>query len=162
MFYLIPAPLHRLILRIAHNLRKRWWQVRKPFIRGARVVALNDEDQVLLIRHSYGSGRWMLPGGGVRRSEDGVPAAMRELLEETACILEAAVEIDVSKVRLHGANNKVHIVVGRTSSEPKPDGREVIETRFFAVDRLPIGMPGYMGRGLRKWVTAYKDHNRDS
>ena len=63
MFRLIPAPLHRAALVVAHQVRLRWWRIRKPLLLGCRVMAFDDQGRVLLIRHSYGSGRWMLPGG---------------------------------------------------------------------------------------------------
>jgi 8-oxo-dGTP pyrophosphatase MutT (NUDIX family) len=36
----------------------------------------------LLVRHSYGDRRWMLPGGRVRRGEDPVNTARREMHQE--------------------------------------------------------------------------------
>ena len=79
MLHLIPAPLHRAGLTLAHAVRIRWWQWRKPLLIGCRVLAFDEAERVLLIRHSYGSGRWMLPGGGVDRGEDPLAAALREL-----------------------------------------------------------------------------------
>ena len=75
MLHLIPAPAHRTVLRIAHGLRLRWWRMRKPRLAGCRVLALDREDRVLLVRHSYGSGKWMPPGGGLTRGEDALAAA---------------------------------------------------------------------------------------
>ena len=89
MIRLVPAPLHRAALRKAHALRKVWWRLRQPLLLGCRVLAFDSEGRVLLIRHSYGSGRWMLPGGGIARGEDPLAAATRELAEETGCALDA-------------------------------------------------------------------------
>ena len=36
----------------------------------------------MLVRHSYGDRRWMLPGGRVRRAEDPVTTAQREMYQE--------------------------------------------------------------------------------
>jgi 8-oxo-dGTP pyrophosphatase MutT (NUDIX family) len=153
MLHLIPAPLHRAALRIAHGLRKRWWRIARPRLRGCRVIALDGEGRVLLVRHAYGSGKWMPPGGGLGRQEDAIAGGLRELREETGCVLEDAVEVVLSEEPLHGTVNAVHIVVGRTSGQARPDGREIVETRFFPVDGLPEFMPGWLRSGIPVWVT---------
>ena len=38
--------------------------------------------EILLVRHSYGDRRWMLPGGRMRRGEDPVATARREMRQE--------------------------------------------------------------------------------
>src|SRR3546814_5883940 len=74
----LPAPLHRLLYRVAHWARRPVWNMWQPTVSGVRVLALDDRAQVLLIRHSYGSRKWMLPGGGLRRDETSVAHAVRE------------------------------------------------------------------------------------
>lgn len=63
--------------------------------RGARIVLLDQDDRILMIRHRYdgvivvpGSPVrelffWVPPGGGLKGDEDFLQAARRELLEET-------------------------------------------------------------------------------
>lgn len=163
MLYLIPAPLHRTGLRIAHAIRVRWWRIRAPRLAGCRVIALDPEGRVLLIRHSYGSDRWMPPGGGLGRGEDPVAAALRELHEETGCRLEHALALDLSSEDLHGAANHVHIVAGITRDVPLADGREIIEAAFFAPDALPHAMPPRLRAQLPGWITAASaGHLRDA
>ena len=70
-------PIH-LAYRAAQTLRMLWWRIACPHVHGAKVVVLGPERTVLLIRHSYASSElWMLPGGGVRRSEDAAAAVLR-------------------------------------------------------------------------------------
>lgn len=154
MFRLIPAPLHRHALRVAHACRKRWWRIRKPRVHGCRVLALDAEGRVLLIRHSYGSGHWMAPGGGLARGESPIAAAVRELREETGCRLDDPVEITLLEEPLEGALNAVHVVAGRTGDAPCADGREVVEAAFFALDALPSPMPQLIREPLSEWVRA--------
>lgn len=156
MLRLIPAPLHRLAFRAAHALRKRWWRWRKPLLLGCRVLAFDEAGRVLLIRHSYGSGSWMLPGGGIARGEDPLAAALRELIEETACALDGAVLFAVVDEPLFGTTNRVHLVTGITRGTPVGDGREVIEAVFFAEDALPPDLSQMVGRHLGDWLTAAK------
>jgi ADP-ribose pyrophosphatase YjhB (NUDIX family) len=154
MLHLIPAPLHRLAYRVAHWLRMRWWRIRRPRITGCRVLALDAAGRVLLVRHSYGSGRWMPPGGGMRRGEDPLLGGARELREETGCRIEGAWQLARIEEPLHGAVNVVHIVTGTAVGTPTPDGREVIEAGFFAADALPEQMSGQLRRELPGLLTA--------
>lgn len=156
MLHLIPPPLHRAALRLAHGLRKRWWRVRKPRLQGCRVLAIDEAGRVLLIRHSYGSGQWMPPGGGVRRGEAPVAAAVRELREETGCGIEAPAQVAMVVEALHGAGNAVHVIAGRAHGTLKPDGREVIEAAFFALDTLPGDMPAGLRAQLPGWAADYR------
>jgi len=155
MLHLIPAPLHRTALRLAHGLRKIWWRWRKPYVIGCRVLALDAEGRVLLIRHSYGSRSWMPPGGGMARGEHPIAAALRELGEEAGCTLEDAAEVAMVEEDLHGAVNRVHVVAGRLSGEARVDRREAIAAEFFAPDALPTDMPAELRRQLPGWLNAF-------
>ncbi len=90
MLHLIPAPLHRLALKLAHAVRRRWWRLFQVQLEGCRVLAIDGAGRVLLICHSYGSGQWLLPGGGIARGEAPLAAAQRELAEETGLSLATA------------------------------------------------------------------------
>ncbi|MDE2404386.1 MAG: NUDIX domain-containing protein [Sphingomonadales bacterium] len=154
MLFLIPPPLHRVALRAAHGVRRTWWRLRRPIVRGCRVVALDADGRVLLIRQSYGRPVWVLPAGGLKRGEDPLRAAARELAEETACLLAGARLAELAIEPLHGTANHVHIVTGRAIGEPRPDGREVIAARFFALDALPQDIARVLPEMLPRWAAA--------
>jgi 8-oxo-dGTP pyrophosphatase MutT (NUDIX family) len=156
MLHLIPAPLHRVLYRLAHRLRLQWWRIRKPRFDGCRVVGLDEAGRVLLIRHSYGSDCWMPPGGGISRAEDVLTAAVRELREETGCGLEGAVRIALVEEDIGGATNRVHIVAGRVLGDPRPDRREVVEAAFFELDVLPAPMSEALRERLPGWVREFR------
>ncbi len=156
MIRLVPAPLHRAGLRFAHALRKQWWRLRQPLLLGCRVLAFDGQGRVLLIRHSYGSGRWMLPGGGIARGEQPLAAACRELLEETGCTLDDPRLFAVADEPLSGTVNRVHLVTGTASGPLSPDGREVIEAAFFGEAALPANLSPALAAGLPGWLTAAK------
>ena len=152
MLHLIPAPLHRLGLRAAHAIRKRWWRVAKVTLCGCRVMAFDADGRVLLIRHSYGSGSWMLPGGGIGRGEPPLAAAQRELLEETGCRLDqprCLVRIDEP---LYGTLNQVYLVSGTARGTLHCDGREVIEAQFFAPEALPEDLSPALAARFASWL----------
>lgn len=150
----MPRPLHRTAYRLAHGLRVVWWRLRRPRIHGCRVLAFDGAGRVLLVRHSYGSGSWMTPGGGMRRGEDPLRAAARELGEEVGCAIEHAWLLARVEEPLKGATNVVAIVAGRLAGTPGPDGREIVEAACFAPDALPSDLSDLMRRELPGWLTA--------
>ena len=143
MLQLIPAPLHRAMLRLAHAARKRWRRRVKRPTAGVSVIAVDDAGRVFLVRHGYGPGRWSLPGGGLGRREDPQACARREMREELGCALdqvELAAQFDET---LHGAPHRAFVFTARFAGEPRVDGREVVEGGWFALDALPADLVSF-------------------
>jgi 8-oxo-dGTP pyrophosphatase MutT (NUDIX family) len=137
MLHLIPAPLHRQLYRIAHRARRVWWRVRRPRHSSLVVIAFDDRDRVLLVRHSYGPRVWTLPGGGIGRGEHPEQAAVREIGEELGCELAGLTAIEIAEERVAGSFETRHIFVARLVGEPVPDRREIVAVAFVDPDRLP-------------------------
>lgn len=154
MLRLIPRPLHVIALRSAHAIRIRWWRLSGARLSGCRVLVLDAAERVLLIRHSYGNPHWMLPGGGIKRGEDPLATAAREVLEETSVRIDHAVEIDLVTEQVHGTPNEVRVIAGWTEEAPRPDGREIVEAAFFALDALPGNVSARLLPLLPGYVTA--------
>lgn len=154
MLHLIPAPLHRAALRSAHAVRLVWWRVRRPDLSGCRVLVQDEAGRVLLVRHHYGSGNWMLPGGGMQRGEDPLAAAARELAEEVHCRLVDPVLALVTEEALQGATNRIFVVAGRTADQPKPDGREIAAAEWFDPAELPAQTSPRQRQLMVTWLTA--------
>lgn len=159
MLHLIPAPLHRRLYRIAYLARSLWWRTLRPTVHGCRIVALDDQGRVLLIRQSYGSNAWVTPGGSMKRDEDPVACAVRELAEETGCSMTDARKVAQVIERPMGAFNIVHVVVGRAGGPLVPDHREVDEAAWFAPDALPHDASAGVVAGLSDWIAAYNSES---
>lgn len=137
MLRLIPVPVYRLALKIAHKVRHRWRQISGTTGAGVSIIGRDFEGQVLLVRHSYGPEGWYFPGGGVGRKELPEDAARRELLEETGCKIGGLKLVGTIDEELSGAPHTAHIFEGVVNDVPEADGREVVEARFFPTHSLP-------------------------
>lgn len=104
---------------------------------GCSVIARDAGGRILLVRHSYGPPVWAFPGGGVGRKETALNAAAREMREELGVTLVGTRRVALFKEAYLGGTNKVHLFVSGLEGEPRADGREILEARFFSPDALP-------------------------
>jgi len=137
MLHLIPAPLHRAVMPLGNVLRKFYLRVFKPRIAGVAVFIRDEQQRILLIRQSYGSGHRTTPAGGAALDEDPEAAIRREVREELSCELTELVLLHEVEDTMHGAPQRNWIFEAWVESEPVPDMREVLEARWFALDALP-------------------------
>ena len=152
MAHLLPAPLHRALLPLAHVVRHRWRRWRKAPIAGVSIIVTNLSGDVLLLKHSYGAPVWGLPGGGLGRGEDPAEAARREVREELGVELARVEPVGTLEEVLSGSPHTAHIFAGVCDREPQPDRREVIEARFFPSHSLPEPL----GRTTRARIAAWR------
>ena len=135
---MIGKPLAPLVRRGLHA----WFLASRGLTLGVRGAVIDNDDRVLLIRHTYVSG-WHMPGGGVEIGEDAVAALTRELAEEAEVRLS-------STPRLHGiffnghVSRRDHVLVyvvrDFTLLGPKRPDREIAEAAFFPLAALPEGI----------------------
>jgi ADP-ribose pyrophosphatase YjhB (NUDIX family) len=126
---------------------RTWWRLRRPMTLGVRIIACDEKQRVLLIRHTYADG-WHLPGGGVDHGETALQAALRELAEEGG--VESTEAQIVGFYSNHTRFRNDHIVLYRTERwrpcATRENG-EIAERGFFALDALPAGVtPGTQRR----------------
>ena len=77
----VTLTLRRLGYRIAYRVLQVFWFVDAPPKQGVKCL-LTCHDRVLLVRHTYGSRAWDVPGGAIKRGEPPLTAARREMGEE--------------------------------------------------------------------------------
>jgi 8-oxo-dGTP pyrophosphatase MutT (NUDIX family) len=155
---LLPAPLHRALLPMAHRVRHRWRKWRKAPIFGISVILTNEKGEVLLLKHSYGPKAWGLPGGGMKAGEDPEECAKREVFEEVGLELDELHLLGVLQERLSGSPHTSHVFMAKVSETPLPDGREILEARFFPADALPE----LLTRNVPKRIAMWRAHSKDS
>ena len=103
---------------------------------GAMCFVERTDGAVLLVRQSYRKA-WGLPGGLLKRNEDPIDAAVRELEEEVGITVSLE---DNPKVVVDARSRRVDIIY-RTQftgdEEPSPRSAEILEARWFAPNALP-------------------------
>jgi 8-oxo-dGTP pyrophosphatase MutT (NUDIX family) len=76
-----PVAARRLAYRAAYRILQVSWLLRRPDKHGVKCLLVHS-DRILLVRHTYGDRRWDVPGGTMKRGEDPLRAAQREMHEE--------------------------------------------------------------------------------
>lgn len=146
------------LYRLAHALRHRWRMWRGTPLSGVSIIAQDWEGRLLLMRHSYGPNGWHLPGGGISRRETPQDAAVRELREETGCRAEGVRAVGTLDEVISGSPHTAHLFGCFTNDQPVPDGREVVEARFFPLHSLPEPL----GERTRARLEAWREFERAS
>ena len=154
MLHLIPAPLHRRLLPLAYLVRRQWRQWRKVRLVGCSVIVCRMDGAILLVRHSYGSGHWSLPGGGLSPGEDPEACARRELREEVGIAAGRFQPVGQIEEVISGSPHTAYVFQCRTDQVPQIDAREIIEARFFPTHSLPEPLSEITRRRLDLWRTS--------
>lgn len=109
-----------------------------------RVLIINEEKEVLLVRNWLGHQMWTLPGGGIKRSETSVEAAAREVYEETGLRVTTG---DLHELGVFPNDSDKHYtyttacytmdIAKRTPKIARIRKLEMLDTAWFPIDKLP-------------------------
>lgn len=127
-------------LRHVETLRAFLFSLLHKHTRGAVVMAVDENDSILLVRNSYGRNIWRFPGGGARPSEDFVAAGLREIKEELGVELlnEGTAELfGVYEKQIGHWRDEVGLVIIRGWKMTPKRSLEISEWRAFSLDALP-------------------------
>jgi 8-oxo-dGTP pyrophosphatase MutT (NUDIX family) len=123
----------RAALWCAYRILLAGWFVARPQHHGA-VVAIWLDGRILMIRHSYRN-RLSWPGGGVKKGEDPVEAALRELREELGFAPSRGALVFAGRILERWEYRYDHVSIFELNLSEIPaialDGREVIGAVFM-------------------------------
>ena len=106
------------------------------FLVGVTGIILNDQNEILLFKHTYRSHPWSLPGGYLKAGEHPREGLEREIKEESGL----TVSVDESlKTRTDRDSARLDLCyTGVLIGGDFVPSHEVTEYGFFALDKLPL------------------------
>ncbi|MFZ0043483.1 MAG: NUDIX domain-containing protein [Solirubrobacteraceae bacterium] len=136
--------LRRLGYRTAFRLLQGYWFIVRPEMDGVKCVIV-DRDHVLLVRHTYGSRAWDLPGGGLKRGEAPLAAARREMQEELGLGQAEWQSLGELRGRVNHRRETVHFFTTELAAPRlEIDLGELAEIRWFPIPDLPDDVGPYV------------------
>lgn len=137
-------------MRAADRIRHLYRRLLGMPIYGVMVLPYAPDGTLILIRQTYTSG-WCLPGGGRRRTEVPVTAALRELREEIGLTrFTGAAWLRSFDHRIAGVPASIDLI--------QVDGVECIFTPNFEVEAIeafdPDGLPDDLNRWSARFIAA--------
>ena len=106
---------------------------------------LTHGDDILLVRHTYGSPAWDLPGGTVKRRETPRDAARREMHEELGRRIDDWTSLGELFVNTNHHDDNLHLFLARvTDRDLDLDLVELSEAGWFPREALPADLGRYV------------------
>jgi 8-oxo-dGTP pyrophosphatase MutT (NUDIX family) len=142
----------RALIQIGFIVRRMFLALFRIRTRGVKVMVFNTAGELLLIRNSYGKRHlFVLPGGGIHRSETPETAARREVREEVGLSLERLEPRGTYFSRAEGKRDTAFLFTAIAAGEPRSDSAEIDEACFFALDSLPDAVSAATRRRIEEY-----------
>jgi len=142
----------RLLFKIGYVLIKIYWFIFRPRTQGVRCI-LTKNGSILLIQHSYGSNRWSIPGGGIKRSESPAEAAKREIAEEVGIAVSGVNNLGYVFYDAEYKKDTIWVFQAEVSSDEfNIDGLEISNAQWFPIDSLPKNSSGLLPRFISLYL----------
>ena len=125
-FLRLPKSLQLWIMRLFQD----------QFLIGVTGIIFNDQDEILLLKHTYRQIQWSLPGGYIKGGEHPEEGLEREIKEESGLVVSVDGQLFI---RTDRETARLDIVVyGIFIGGVFQPSHEVSEYGLFAFDQLPV------------------------
>jgi len=138
LWHFMPMWLHVLAVRLTQP----------RFNAGVSALIFDQEDRVLLFKHTYRKYEWGIPGGALEYNEQPTEAIIREFLEETNMKIEIERLLKVASAREFPHLGIVYLCK-IIDGEFKPS-HEISEMKYFDVNDLPVML--FAEKDLIRWA----------
>ena len=141
----VPLTLRRLGYRIAYRCLQVFWFVVRPPKQGVKCL-VTCRDRILLVRHTYGSRAWDIPGGAIKRGEAPLAAAGREMVEELGLRGVEWIGIGEIRGRVNHRRDTIHCFRAEICEPALTiDRGELATADWFARSAMPDDLAPYVG-----------------
>ncbi len=142
----------RILLKIAHPIRKLYWRIVRPTTEGVRAILVNEMGQILLVQHNYQEG-WFLPGGKMHRNEDTKTALRRELKEELGVgDIFAPIKLGEYTNTYEYKKDTITVFVVMDFSMSSKSHFEISKVQYFSPEGLPHSISPGTRRRVEEWL----------
>ena len=126
------------MMKVAHALRRVYWFIFRPDTHGVKIITLF-QDEVVLIKNTYGHKTWTFPGGGVHAHESSRDAAKRELEEETGIVSDNLILLSAFTWDVEYKHDTVDVYLSILEERKnlKPQESEIAEIHYCKLQELP-------------------------
>ena len=145
-----------MIIKFAYPIAKLYWFIFRPKTFGVKCI-IKSNDKILLVRHSYGTGWWSFPGGGIKKGELPEQAVEREIKEELGIELNNIEYIDKFINTGEYKIDTVHCFVADARNENIERSEiELKEADWFLLTNLPKPFSPVTQKVLSLWNQGEK------
>jgi 8-oxo-dGTP pyrophosphatase MutT (NUDIX family) len=121
-----------------YAIQNWFWRRLRPRTNGVKVLLFDANGKLVLIRNAYGrSDQFVLPGGGIKSSEEPAQAAAREVREELGSVVNNLLFVATYTSGAEGKRDTIHLYRGQIDGELSLGRWEVAEAGFYDLGELP-------------------------
>jgi 8-oxo-dGTP pyrophosphatase MutT (NUDIX family) len=122
---------------VAYAGLRGYWFIKRPHTSGVKCL-LTDGGLVLLVKHTYGSRAWELPGGAVKSGEAPAATARREMQEELGLDVDSWQPLGQIELAIDHRRDVIHCFLAEVHAPTLTlDLGELSEAQWFDRAQLP-------------------------
>ena len=88
-------------------LKRIYWFIRRPRTQGVKCI-IEKDGEILMIRRTFGTDKWVFPGGGIKSGESPEDAIRREIEEDLGVAPRFVRKLGEFTQRVHYRNETIH------------------------------------------------------